>query len=336
MAQMMAESGGGVGGSMTAMPSAGGTSSSLMDPVRNGVMATVPPTSGATNAGGKKKVLTQLPKATPTPDEVADMSGGGDVVVVEYSTHESAGEGSTHVGDDKNEMSNLKRSAAQLPKDFINSIYHQHTAKMHVDYLPATSNLNVAKEVGVVKPPKIAEQWEAEGYDPWSANKDPFSTCFVPSLEFEEEGVAEVPKGEFVDDSGLAMIQEEQKQNNKDAEDLDFLFSACRHGKYGDIETAITMPEWTLPIDAQDNAGNTLLSIACQNGNKRIAKLCLRRGADINKQNLAGQTNLHYCFSYGFEDMAEYLMDKGADDSLLNADGLTCYEGLTSESVERI
>ena len=96
------------------------------------------------------------------------------------------------------------------------------------------------------------------------------------------------------------------------------------------------MPEWSLHIDAQDNAGNGLLAIACQNGNKRIAKLCLRRGANINQQNLAGQTCLHYCFSYGFEELAEYLMDKGANDSLLNAEGLTCYEGLTQEAVERI
>ena len=29
-------------------------------------------------------------------------------------------------------------------------------------------------------------------------------------------------------------------------------------------------------------------------------------------------------------------MNKGADDSLLNADGLTCYEGLTTENVDTI
>lgn len=41
-----------------------------------------------------------------------------------------------------------------------------------------------------------------------------------------------------------------------------------------------------LPIDAKDPMGNTLLSVACQNNNKRIAKLCMRRGADINTQNV--------------------------------------------------
>ncbi len=136
-------------------------------------------------------------------------------------------------------------------------------------------------------------------------------------------------------------------------------------------------PDLLIPIDYTDAAGNTILQIACQNGNKRIAKLCLRRGANINHQNvrpatdvslylsalstcllcfdrppplphhtrhrpvflchqLNGQTVLHYAYAYGFEDLARYLMDKGADDSLKNGSGLTCYEGLTLEDVENI
>lgn len=44
-----------------------------------------------------------------------------------------------------------------------------------------------------------------------------------------------------------------------------------------------------MPIDYQNELGVTVLHIAAQNGNKRIAKLCLRRGADVNKQNNNGQ-----------------------------------------------
>ena len=73
-----------------------------------------------------------------------------------------------------------------------------------------------------------------------------------------------------------------------------------------------------------------------QNGNRRIAKFCLRKGGNINQPNLAGNTPLHFCFAYGFEDLGEYLMDKGADDSVTNSDGLTCYEGLNMEAVEQI
>lgn len=46
-----------------------------------------------------------------------------------------------------------------------------------------------------------------------------------------------------------------------------------------------------MPIDYQNDQGVTILHVAAQNGNKRIAKLCLRRGADVNKVNHNGQVN---------------------------------------------
>ena len=48
------------------------------------------------------------------------------------------------------------------------------------------------------------------------------------------------------------------------------------------------------------------------------------------------QTVLHYCYSYGFTELGEYFISKGADDSVRNADGLTCYEGLDIEDVNAI
>lgn len=49
---------------------------------------------------------------------------------------------------------------------------------------------------------------------------------------------------------------------------------------------------------------------------------------------LNGQTALHFCFAYHFEELGQYLLSKGADDSILNADGLTCYEGLSRDDVD--
>ena len=42
---------------------------------------------------------------------------------------------------------------------------------------------------------------------------------------------------------------------------------------------------------------------------------------------------MHYCYEYGKEELAEYLKEKGADDSIANAEGVTCYEGLTMDEV---
>jgi ankyrin repeat protein len=43
-------------------------------------------------------------------------------------------------------------------------------------------------------------------------------------------------------------------------------------------------------------------------------------GADVNHQNLAGQTVLHYCFSYGFDELGEYFISKG----IVYSDMLSC------------
>ena len=78
---------------------------------------------------------------------------------------------------------------------------------------------------------------------------------------------------------------------------------------------------------------NSLLHVACQNGNKVIVKNCLRSGAYINCQNSRGNTPLHYCFAYGYTELGQYLVSKGADDAMRNVDGLTCYEGLNGDDI---
>ncbi|KAG2529429.1 hypothetical protein BBO99_00007006 [Phytophthora kernoviae] len=86
------------------------------------------------------------------------------------------------------------------------------------------------------------------------------------------------------------------------------LFSAARHNR---LDSVIYMLDQGVPVNSRDAFGNTLLSIACQNGLKRIAKLALRRGANINKQNNRGNTALHFCFAYGYGDsLGAYLISK--------------------------
>ena len=88
------------------------------------------------------------------------------------------------------------------------------------------------------------------------------------------------------------------------------------------------------PDTTTDEQGNTLLILAAQQGSKRMCKLLLRRGANINRQNvITGNTVLHYCFLFSHEDLAKYLISKGADDTILNANGITCYEAALSEDV---
>jgi ankyrin repeat protein len=84
----------------------------------------------------------------------------------------------------------------------------------------------------------------------------------------------------------------------------------------------------SISIDERDKYGNTVLTTACQNGLKKMAKLALRQGADINLRNFtSGNTPLHFCFKYGYGDtLGAYLISKGANDAARNHGGQSCYE----------
>jgi ankyrin repeat protein len=96
-------------------------------------------------------------------------------------------------------------------------------------------------------------------------------------------------------------------------------------------------------VNQRDKHGNTPLIVCCQVGNKRAVKLFLKAGADANASNVRqcvfsllqkhltssqhqGNTALHYSHKYGYLSLAEFLITKGADDTMLNARGQTCYD----------
>lgn len=190
-----------------------------------------------------------------------------------------------------------------------------------VKYLSYTFSLNlpISRNVDPLKPRSTAEEWKESEYNPWSDGREPTSSSFVRSVAHETRNWPKSKRTEGSASNGSAEFAK--------------ICTLCRHGKYRELEDTLNDPSWSLPIDYCDDAGNTLLMIACQNGNKRIAKLCLRRGSQINNQNLNGNSCLHFAFGYGFSDLGEYLISKGADDSLQNANYLTCYEGLDMDEL---
>lgn len=103
--------------------------------------------------------------------------------------------------------------------------------------------------------------------------------------------------------------------NNNSSQDI---FSLARHARVQEVEELLIRG---VPITSTDENGNTILSIGCQNGSKRICKLALRFGADINQQNSSGNTPLHYCFLYQKDSLGRYLICKGADETIRNNDG---------------
>lgn len=118
---------------------------------------------------------------------------------------------------------------------------------------------------------------------------------------------------------------------DKDMEIHEKLRSFIRHNRVSEVEEVLSdsshasLPPHVL-IHHKDDFGNTLLHAAAQSGSRRMVKLCLQHGADINAQNYQGLTALHYCFGLGYTELGNYLLQKGADDSIVCKRGFTVYE----------
>jgi ankyrin repeat protein len=75
-----------------------------------------------------------------------------------------------------------------------------------------------------------------------------------------------------------------------------------------------------------------MLSMSCQNGNSKICKYLVAKGANPNHQNVAGQTPAHFAISFKFFDLSTWLFENGASDTIENKFGLTPYDGMTPAS----
>jgi hypothetical protein len=109
---------------------------------------------------------------------------------------------------------------------------------------------------------------------------------------------------------------------------LDTVFSQARNGRIKRVEESLNL---RFKVDTEDEKGNTLLLVSAQNSNKRLAEMLIIRGAHINHQNASGNTALHFALAFDSEGaLGEYLIEHGADDTIENIDGLTCYDGVAA------
>jgi hypothetical protein len=72
-------------------------------------------------------------------------------------------------------------------------------------------------------------------------------------------------------------------------------------------------------VELIDDNHNTPLMIASWIGCRRVVKYLLRRGCDINAQNINGNTPLHFASECHHSPVVEYLLKKGANDALKNS-----------------
>ncbi len=128
--------------------------------------------------------------------------------------------------------------------------------------------------------------------------------------------------------SCVAQDQAKQTREEIGIPTVDTVFSQARNGRIKRVEESINLG---FMVDTEDERGNTLLIVAAQNRNKKLVEMLLLRGANINHQNAAGNTALHYAIALDPEgSLAEYLIEHGADDTIENVDGLTPYDGVST------
>lgn len=76
-------------------------------------------------------------------------------------------------------------------------------------------------------------------------------------------------------------------------------------------------------VNIQDMDGDTALHGAAQTGNVEIMRVLLDKGADANAKNKQGGTPLMWTAVYGHDEAARLLLSRGADASVKDNDGIT-------------
>ena len=107
------------------------------------------------------------------------------------------------------------------------------------------------------------------------------------------------------------------------------VFSRVRNNRHGEVEDMLA--SGAVDPDIRDNHGNTVLAVATQNNRKRIVKAAVRAGVPLDAQNAQGQTAMHFAYAYGYDELAEYLIRKGANPMVTNVHGLRPDEGLSPD-----
>ncbi|QCD88726.1 Arf-GAP with coiled-coil [Vigna unguiculata] len=72
--------------------------------------------------------------------------------------------------------------------------------------------------------------------------------------------------------------------------------------------------------------GWSLLHLACHTDSTLMVELLLQFGADVNMSDYHGRTPLHHCITTGKNQLAKFLLRRGARPSIIDAGGLTILE----------
>ena len=100
------------------------------------------------------------------------------------------------------------------------------------------------------------------------------------------------------------------------------LMEACKNSNLAAAEKALDEGA-DVKYKDRDNYHNTPLDITSYKGNIELAKMLIRRGADVNSKNSWGISPLHIASMDGKIELAELLIENGADVNITDDFGKT-------------
>jgi uncharacterized protein len=101
-----------------------------------------------------------------------------------------------------------------------------------------------------------------------------------------------------------------------DADDADMSELAGRiftMARTGDTNALAPYLDAGVPVDLNNEAGDTLVMLASYHGHAETVRLLVERGADVNRPNDKGQTPLAGAVFKGEDDVVKALVEGGAD-----------------------
>ena len=115
-------------------------------------------------------------------------------------------------------------------------------------------------------------------------------------------------------------------------------FSLCRNDRQGELTELLGAGydcNATLPLGV-DKSGNRLLHIAATNSSASLTSKILEAGGDIDAPNVLGNTALHLALYYKKIQVSDLLLKAGANETVLNLEGLTPWEGLRRDELDEL
>ena len=101
------------------------------------------------------------------------------------------------------------------------------------------------------------------------------------------------------------------------------LWIAINKEWWNDAKILINHASGIVNVNVADEYGQTPLHLAAENGQKEVAQALVESGAEVNVANELGGTPLHYAAWNNHKEVAELLIESGAEVNVTNKDGRT-------------